>query len=116
MAALFYALMLGFFFTHEMDAMRRHEWRVLPITSFLPDALGKQVFLWAHVPLISVIWLYGTDPNAIFSKALSAFAIVHIGLHWAFRKHQHYEFNNLASWTLILGAGLCGAAHLLASF
>lgn len=41
-----YFLMLALLFTHEIDAAFRHEWRVLPITSFLPDELGREVFIW----------------------------------------------------------------------
>jgi hypothetical protein len=35
-----------------------------------------------------------------------------VGLHWLFRKHPAYEFNNPSSWGLILLTGALGAAYL----
>ena len=32
---------VGALFTHELDAMTNHEWRVLPLTSFLGEELGS---------------------------------------------------------------------------
>ncbi len=115
MADLFYFCMLGFFLTHELDAMKRHEWRVLPLTSFLPDHLGELVFIWAHVPIIAGLFFFGgLDAGSTTALGLSIFGIIHVFLHIAFRNHPHYEFNNLSSWLLIIGTGIFGALHLVA--
>ncbi|MEM8652243.1 MAG: DUF6713 family protein [Pseudomonadota bacterium] len=109
-----YFCMLGFFLTHELDAVKRHEWRVLPLTSFLPDHLGEQVFIWAHVPIIAILFYFGgLDPRSTTALGLSGFAIVHVFLHILFRNHPDYEFNNLSSWLLIIGTGVFGALHLI---
>ena len=111
---LFYA-MLAFLFTHELDAVKRHEWRVLPLTSFLPDVTGERVFIWLHVPLFfAILWGVRDDPNQTFGQFLSAFSVVHIGLHWLFRNHPRYEFNTVGAWSLILAAGFFGGLHLIA--
>ncbi|MFM7403058.1 MAG: DUF6713 family protein [Erythrobacter sp.] len=107
-----YALMLSFLFAHEIEAAFRHEWRVLPITSFLPDELGREIFIWAHVPLFAGILL--ATNNERVRVALSVFCVIHVGLHWLFRNHPAYEFNNASSWALICGAGLSGLAYLFA--
>lgn len=107
-----YALMLSLLFTHEVDAAFRHEWRVLPLTSFLPDDLGREVFIWLHVPLFCGTLLGSRDDRV--RLGLAAFCVIHVGLHWHFRHHPAYEFNNSSSWGLILGAGLMGCAYLLA--
>lgn len=113
---LFY-LMLSFLLVHELDAARRHEWRVLPLTSRLPDHIGQQVFIWAHIPiLIAIFWLVTPNPDALAGLCLSAFSVLHVGLHWLFRKHPAYEFNNFSSWTLIIGAGIFGALHVCTVF
>lgn len=110
---MLFTLMLSFFIVHELDAVQRHEWRVMPVMDRLPDPLGRQVFIWAHLPiLIAIFWWIMPDPNALAGLCLSGFAIVHIGLHWLFRKHPAYEFNNPGSWALIVGAGVFGALHL----
>ena len=114
MAELFYVAMLGFFITHELDAMQRHEWRILPLTSFLPDETGRQVFVWMHVPLFAALFFYGAgDPTSTVAFGLSVFAIIHVGLHWLFRRHPKNEFDNPTSWAIIIGAGVFGAAHLV---
>lgn len=109
--------MLAVFFAHEMDAVKRHEWRVLPLTSFLPESIGEQVFIWARIPLFIALFYFGAlDPYTTTAKALSTFAVIHIGLHWIFKNHPKYEFNNFSSWTLILLTGGCGAGHLILIF
>ena len=107
-----YFLMLAFLFTHEIDAAFRHEWRVLPITNFLPDEIGREIFIWAHVPLFAGIMRAGE--NHRLRIGLAAFCVIHVGLHWIFRNHPAYEFNNASSWGLILAAGVSGAAFLVA--
>lgn len=117
MSELFYVAMLSFFLTHELDAMQRHEWRILPLTSFLPEEAGRQAFVWMHVPLFAALFYFGAgDPSTSVAQGLSAFAIVHVGLHWLFRRHPNNEFNNPVSWSLILGAGLAGAGHLAVGY
>ena len=113
MSDLFFWSMLAIFFTHELDAVRRHEWRVLPGLRALPEAIGAHLFVWLHVPLfLGVFWLTRAGADAPFAQALSGFAIVHVYLHWIFRHHPANEFNNLGSWGLISGAGTFGALHL----
>lgn len=110
----FYFCMLAFLLTHELDAIKRHEWRVLPLTSFLPDSVGEQVFIWAHIPIIVLLFGYGgLDPHSVVAQVLSAFGVFHVFLHVLFRNHPKYEFNNLSSWALIIGCGLFGALHLV---
>lgn len=115
MSAFLYFTTVAFLITHELDAVKRHEWRVLPLTSFLPDVIAARVFIWAHVPLfLGLFYFGGADPFSPVAKALSAFAILHVGLHWGFRRHPKNEFNTAGAWALIIGAGVFGAAHLLA--
>jgi len=114
MKSFVFYLGLGLLFTHEMDAMTNHEWRVLPLTSWLPDATGELVFLVAHVPLFAVTIAFvaslSTRVRALTQKIASAFLIVHAGLHAAFSGHEAYEFSAYVSSLLIYGAALCGAA------
>src|SRR5262245_61077856 len=108
-----YWAMVAAFFTHELDAVKRHEWRVLPLTNFLPERVGEQVFIWAHVPVCwLILWL--DEPTAISGVrlGLSAFAVLHVWLHWLFRRHPAYEFNNPSSWALIILTGVLGALYL----
>jgi hypothetical protein len=106
--------MLALLFTHELDAVKRHEWRVLPLTSFLPERIEEQVFVWMHVPLfLAIFWFVGNDPNSGFGLFLSGFSVLHVALHWLLRRHRACEFNNPSSWALIISAGAFGALHIL---
>ena len=113
MQDILYYSMVGAFFTHELDAVKRHEWRVLPLLRSLPERAAEQAFIWMHVPLFAVL-LWGGDgnPSNPTRIGLATFAIVHVGLHFLFRKHPAYEFSNLSSWGLILLTGLFGALYL----
>ncbi len=105
--------MAGTLATHELDAIKRHEWRILPLTSFMPERIGEAVFVWAHVPLFAlIIWIAEQGAASTAAQWLSGFAVVHVGLHWLYRNHPMYEFNNLRSWVLVLLPGVFGAVHL----
>lgn len=117
MADLLFYAMLAFLFSHELDAVGRHEWRMLPLLNKLSDERGAKVFIWLHVPLFMAIFYFiATGSNARFELLLSGFSVVHVGLHWLYRNHPDNEFNNPGSVALILGAGLLGAMHILASY
>ncbi|MEM7470600.1 MAG: DUF6713 family protein [Pseudomonadota bacterium] len=105
---------IGAFFKHELDAVKRHEWRVLPLLRAIPERFGEQVFIWLHVPLFALL-LWGGDgePKSVTRVGLAAFSIVHVGLHFVFRRHPAYEFNNPSSWGLILLSGFLGGTYLV---
>ncbi len=106
-------LTIAFLLTHELDAVLRREWRILPLTSFLSDATGRQVFIWAHVPLVLVVlWIAAAGPGSVLAIGFCLFAILHIGLHWLFRNHPENRFANPASRLLIWLPGVTGAWHL----
>jgi hypothetical protein len=117
---MIFALTFGLLATHELDAVRCFEWRVLPITSFLPENIGMTVFILAHVPLFS--WLasvcWSQDIAARIKPRLifAGFCCVHVGLHWLFRNDPNYLFTGWISNGLIGGAGLAGAFFLLLSW
>lgn len=114
MLDLLYYSLVGAFFTHELDAVKRHEWRVMPLLRALPERWGEQAFIWLHVPLFALL-LWGGEGNhdSATRVGLAGFSIIHVALHYAFRKHPAYEFNNPSSWGLILLSGLLGATYLV---
>lgn len=110
-----YIIMLSLLISHELDAVNRHEWRVLPLISALPERLGEQVFIWAHIPIFALVFGFGgLDPMSRIALGLSAFAIAHLLLHVVFRNHANYEFKTRGSWALIVGTGISGVLHLIA--
>jgi hypothetical protein len=106
----------GLLTTHELDAMRRHEWRVLPLTSWMSEQVGMDTFILIHVPLFaglaSCCWATEPSRRRLARTLFSGFCVVHVGLHWLLRNHQNYEFRGFLSNGLILGAGGAGTVFL----
>ncbi|MBA3470408.1 MAG: hypothetical protein H0T53_12280 [Herpetosiphonaceae bacterium] len=119
MANFFFFVTLSFLLAHEMDAVRRSEWHVFPGLSRLKnDEYGYMIFTIIHVPLylLLLLGLFSDGGRLNYSVVIGfdIFCMVHVLLHVIFMKHPRYKFNNWLSWSLILGAGVAGAADLFA--
>lgn len=107
---------LSLLLTHEMDAIRAHEWRLFAGISHLPERQAYVLFTALHVPLyVALLWgLVGAGALSVpLALALDAFFVVHVVLHALFHRHRDNQFRNGFSWLLIGGAGLAGALDLL---
>ena len=106
----------GLLATHELDAMLRAEWRVLPGLSLLDEALARPLFVWLHVPLFALLTGWIGSANAGTRRrarhGISLFLVVHAGLHLLFSSHRHYDFHGSTSTLLIFGGALCGLGWL----
>ena len=120
MVGMVFITALAFMFTHELDAITRHEWRIFPWLRDLPDQLGRNIFVTAHVPVFALLmWCVfaATDGTQwIFRVAFAAFCIVHVILHRLLATHPANEFDNPLSQTLIWGAGGFGCLYLVLAF
>lgn len=97
--------------THELDAIHHHEWRILPLTSWMNDIWGYRVFVLAHIPLMIVL-MWGITSRE-FQIIFDVFLVIHVGLHGLFRNHPHYTFNNRLSVLLIVGVVPFAILHLM---
>ena len=118
MAYFWFWLAFSFLLTHEMDAVRRHEWQIFPLLARInDDERGFIIFTALHVPLYGFLFwgLFknGTTINQSFAAGFDIFCIIHVLLHLLLIKHPKYQFNNWFSWALILGAGIAGGVDLL---
>jgi hypothetical protein len=108
---------MSLLFCHELDAVYRHEWRIMPGINRLSEEIGALVFIFAHVPVFGVIiWLVFVAEGEMQKNsglAFSGFCMVHVLLHKLFEKHPQNEFDNILSQLLIWGAGIAGAGHIL---
>lgn len=107
---LIFFLNIAWLTAHELDAIQQQEWRVLPLTCWMDAQRGYQVFVLAHIPLMVMI-LIGLD-SPTFQIGFDIFLLVHIGLHWRFRKHPLYSFNDRLSRFLIVGVAPFACLHL----
>jgi hypothetical protein len=109
-----FLLGLSFLLVHELDAVRRHEWRIFPGLSALSDRWGLRLFICFHVPLLyALLGAVAAGPDATLVAALDLFFILHLGLHLLFLRHPRNEFCDAFSWTLIVGAAMSGGIDLL---
>jgi hypothetical protein len=111
-----FAACFGLLATHELDAVRCFEWRVLPITRWMPEPIAMTTFILAHIPLFAwlarVCWAGDAAKHHLARQLLCGFAVIHVGLHWLFRNDPNYFFQGWLSNGLIGGAGLAGALFL----
>lgn len=108
----FYALGVTLILMHEMDAMRYREWRIFPLTSFLPDRVGMITFVLLHLPLFYYLFIPEIYTNESFHFSFSIFLIVQLGLHLLFLMHPKNEFKDGLSWGIIVLAALSGGGYL----
>ena len=116
--ALFYVA-LALLFTHEMDAVEHSEWQVLFMLRSMPREAAYPWFVALHVPLYAgMLWLSHHARPVVRDRArlaISAFLVVHAGLHFRLRDAPAYEFEGALSNALIAGAAVFGAGYLVAS-
>jgi len=112
----FYAV-VALLLAHELDAVARHEWRLLPVLRGLPDATAVRLFVALHVPVVVASFQFASHPSESlrvrFQLGVDAFAVVHVGLHALFAHHPDYEFDGPLSKLWIRGAGAVGVAHAI---
>ena len=107
---------LAFLFTHELDAIRCEEWRMLPMLHLFELNLGYAVFTALHVPLFFAV-IQGVCSKATSDRVihkLNFFNILHLGLHLLALWCPRNTFTSVLSWVLIAGGGFCGTVHVLA--
>ncbi len=117
--ALFY-LGLGTLFTHELDAIANHEWRIMPILRALPEQAGMSTFVLLHIPLFAVLVALVASNDERLRRlsrlGVSVFLLIHAGLHVWYANEADYEFASTLSNALIFGGALFGGLHLVTSF
>lgn len=103
--------------THELDAIDKAEWRIFPGLSLLPDDLGFLLFTLAHIPLVAILLAGIAHQNPVVRDrtrvGLSAFLVVHAGLHKLFEHHPDYRFTTPLSIGLIYGGAVMGLLYLV---
>ena len=116
MREIVFYLGIGTLFTHELDAVANHEWRVLPLIQSLPDNTGMMVFVALHVPLFAGLVALVASSNhrtrRLSRMAFGAFLVIHGLLHALFKGNPAYEFSSILSVALIFGGAALGAIYL----
>jgi hypothetical protein len=111
---------LSLLLTHELDAIKQHEWRIFPGLSNLKDNLSYPLFVILHIPLfILILWLLCHPSEYVqfwFQISVDGFLIIHLGLHHFFKSHDKYEFTQQFSKIIINLMALTGLIHIILLF
>ncbi|MEM8766097.1 MAG: DUF6713 family protein [Pseudomonadota bacterium] len=117
LSTFFYNAGVSFLFTHELDAMLRSEWRMLFVLGELPDDTAAAWFVFLHLPVFLLVLYLGNSNRSVlrlsFRRAISAFLVIHGGLHLHLAEDARNEFTGLLSALYIALAAACGLAYLL---
>ena len=97
---------------HEIDAIRCKEWRIIPGLSSLKERAAMILFILLHIPLFYWIIYEINAEQQNFRTGFDIFLIIHLILHILFLWHKNNEFKDWISWTIIIGAGICGILDL----
>lgn len=102
---------------HEMDAIRRKEWKLFIILKDMKDDQGYLLFSALHFPLCFIILYFimnnGSTYYSIFALGINIFLVVHGGLHLLFRKKTANEFSGVYSYTIIFLMSVLAALQLV---
>jgi len=111
---------LSLLLTHELDAIKRHEWRLFPGLSNLNEKISYQLFIVLHIPLLVFIFWFLCHPSERvqfwFQTGVDGFLIIHLGLHHYFKSHDKYEFTQPFSKFIINLMALAGLIHIILLF
>ena len=111
---------LSLLLTHELDAIKQHEWRIFPGLSNFKESLSYHLFVALHLPLfILILWLLCHPSEHVrfwFQLSVDGFLIIHLGLHHFFKSHDKYEFTKPFSKIIINLMALVGLIHVILLF
>lgn len=106
---------LSLFVVHEMDAVRRNEWKMFKFLSTLKPKIGYMVFSILHLPFfVLIFWGLFSAHQGLrhdFIMFLNLFFIIHFFIHLAFIRHHDNEFRSVFSWLIISGMFLTGMVY-----
>ncbi len=107
---------LSLLILHELDAIRRKEWRLFAFLKDMDDERAHQVFTLLHLPILVFIFWFLTH-QAIstifwFQIIIDTFLMIHLGLHLSIRNHENYQFSGKFSIRLIQSMALLGFIHV----
>lgn len=113
-ASSLYRLTAACLLTHALDMLLvSGAWTDSPVY-VAPASLDQQILMGLLAPVMLGMLLYAEfSRRASMRFGICLFAVAYAGLHWFYRDQPVYDFASLASWVLILLAGIFGAAYLV---
>ncbi|HPV40220.1 MAG TPA: hypothetical protein PKX40_03510 [Spirochaetota bacterium] len=111
-----FILTVSLLILHEMDAIRRKEWKLFVVLKDMTEERGYLVFSILHLPLCFVILYFimntGSAYYNIFTIVINGFLIFHGVIHLLFRNKKANEFSGTYSYVIIFLMSVLGALQL----
>jgi hypothetical protein len=109
-----FAVELALLFVHEMDAIRRREWKMFIVLRDMEDEKAYQAFTLLHIPLYVIILMVLFSADALIGfYIVDIFLICHLFLHIGFRKNPANKLDGNISKAIIYISGSLALIHLM---
>lgn len=83
---------------HELDAIKRKEWKMFFLLKDLSEEVAYRIFTLLHIPFLMAILYFlisGTNlQQNILNLCISIFLVFHGVIHYLFRKKESNKFTN----------------------
>jgi hypothetical protein len=104
---------LSLLLLHEMDAVRRGEWRMFPFLKTLPEERAYRLFTLLHLPLYTLLlWLLGEGAPVPGMAAVDLLLVAHAVLHRCCEGHPGNAFRSRFSRSIIYAMAGLALLHL----
>jgi hypothetical protein len=102
MENIYFCIAISFLFIHELDAIKAKEWRLFIILKDLKEEHAYSIWLALHLPLflfplLIISDFFQTENGNFMKNGINIFLILHLFIHFSFRKHKEYQFKTLQS-------------------
>lgn len=106
----YYRLAAACLIVHELEAVLLRD--TVSLATFRTPV--EEIIMLAHVPVVVGLLVIAEFTRRVHIRfGLCMFAVLHVGLHWAYRDQPLHDLGSITSWVLILLAGIFGAAYLV---
>lgn len=105
-----FSIVVAWFAVHELDAIRRREWRFFFAPTPLDDETAYRAFTALHVPLFALL-VWGSHSTPV-QVGFDVFLLAHAALHLLLRDHPRVAFGSWFSGVWIYGGAFLGVIHL----
>ena len=111
---IIFILELSLLLTHEIDATFKKEWKMFIFFKNKTDEKAYNIFMLLHIPLFFIILSLFFSPYIYIGYYIvDIFLLLHMIIHFGFRKHPENKLNSRISKLIINVAGLLAAVHLI---
>lgn len=95
-------LNISLLYAHELDAVRKREWRMMLFADKVNDETAYRIFAGLHVPLFAAVFWFMEYRFSQLYWFVTVFGVFHFILHSVFKKHIENRMRNAFSRSIIV--------------